>query len=207
MYASALTKNEQNKFARVIDRSAAAAAIDAFLLAIGRDPATEPDLVGTGARVTEAFVDELCAGYMVDTKKLLESNAIDGATEASTTSSIVVHDIPLVTMCPHHLLPATGTAAVAIEPRSKLIGLGTIAALVDAHARRLTLQEHIGERVVSDLASVLSPAWVGCRIVLSHGCMIARGEHAHGSRVETIAMHGASTAERLLVLGVSGARP
>src|SRR5262245_53136179 len=48
-----------------LDRRAAAAAIDAFLRAIGRD---EPDVVGTGARVADMFLDELCAGYSVDTR-------------------------------------------------------------------------------------------------------------------------------------------
>jgi GTP cyclohydrolase I len=193
-----------------IDKRAAATAIDAFLRAIGRDPSKEPDFAGTGERVADAYVDELCAGYAVDTRKLVEDNAI--AMTASTTPGavVIVRDIPVLTMCPHHLLPAMGTATVAVEPSARLIGIGTIAGLVEAYARRLTLQEHIGEGVVSDLAAVLAPAWVGCRITLAHGCMIARGERALGARVETVSMRGPSTPERLLVLGIgapSGAGP
>jgi len=184
-----------------IDKAAAAAAIDAFLLAIGRDPGTEPDLVGTGDRVADAYVDELTTGYGVDTRALLEKHALP-ATPMTSGNVIVVRDIPLVTMCPHHLLPATGTATVALEPRDRLIGLGTIAGLVEAYSRRLTLQEHIGEGVVADLEAVLAPAWVGCRILLAHGCMIARGERAIGARVETLALRGQATPERLLSLGV-----
>jgi GTP cyclohydrolase IA len=184
-----------------IDKAAAAAAIDAFLRAIGRDPNSEPDLVGTGERVADAFVDELCTGYAVDTKKLLETHAIAQSTPPAG-AVIAVRDIPLVTMCPHHLLPASGTATVALEPRARLIGIGTLAALVEAYSRRLTLQEHIGESVVSDLEAVLAPVWVGCRIVLAHGCMIDRGERALGSSVETLAMRGDKTPERLLMLGV-----
>ncbi len=185
-----------------IDKQAAAAAIDAFLRAIGRDPSKEPDLIGTGERVADAYVDELCVGYAVDTKKLVATHAIDTNAPATPGAVVIVRDIPLVTMCPHHLLPATGTATVALEPRAKLIGLGTIAALVEAYARRLTLQEYIGEGVVSDLDAVLSPVWVGCRILLAHGCMIARGERAVGSRVETLALRGDRTPDRLLTLGV-----
>ena len=59
-----------------MDRSAAARAIDEFLLAIGRDPKTEPELRGTGARVADAFIDELCAGYAVDVDALLRGNVI-----------------------------------------------------------------------------------------------------------------------------------
>ena len=171
-----------------IDRTAAANAIDAFLRAIGRDPRQEPELVGTGARVTDAYVDELCAGYAVDTRALLAASAIPGA----SPGLVIVRDIPITTMCPHHLLPASGTATVAMNARDRLVGLGTLASLVDAHARRLTLQERIGEAVVADIEAVLEPYWVGCRIVLVHGCMVARGERAIGSRVETTALRGAT---------------
>jgi GTP cyclohydrolase I len=172
-----------------IDRTAAANAIDAFLRALGRDPIKEPDLVGTGARVAGAFADELCAGYDVDTRALLEASAIPGASDGL----VIVRDVAVTTMCPHHLLPATGTATVALHTRERLVGVGTLVSLVEAHARRLTLQERIGEAVVSDIDAVLQPEWVGCRLVLVHGCMVARGERAVGSRVETVALRNAST--------------
>ena len=171
-----------------IDRKAAANAIDSFLRAIGRDPSTEPDLVGTGARVADAFADELCSGYSVDTRALLAQSTIVGATDGI----VIVRDVPVTTMCPHHLLPASGTATIAMQTRERLVGLGTLASLVEAHARRLTLQERIGEGVVADVIAVLEPEWVGCRLVLVHGCMVARGERAIGTRVETIALRGAT---------------
>jgi len=170
-----------------IDRTAAATAIDAFLRAIGRDPSREPDLVGTGARVADAFADELCAGYAIDTRALLTASTIPGA-----AGLVIVRDIPITTMCPHHLLPASGTATIAMMTHERLVGLGTLASLAEAHARRLTLQERIGEAVVSDIEAVLQPEWVGCRLVLVHGCMVARGERAVGSSVETIALRGAT---------------
>jgi GTP cyclohydrolase I len=80
-----------------------------------------------------------------------------------------------------------------MQTRERLVGLGTLVSLLEGHARRLTLQEHIGEAVVADIEAVLQPAWVGCRLVLVHGCMVARGERAVGSRVETVALRGAST--------------
>jgi len=178
-----------------IDRTAAAHAIDAFLRALGRDSAVEPDLVGTGGRVADAFA-ELCAGYVVDTKSLLASSMMP----TKNGGLVIVRDVPVVTTCPHHLLHATGTATVAVQARERLVGLGALAALVDAHARRLTLQERIGEGVVADIEHVLEPEWAACRIVLVHGCMIARGERAVGSRVETIAVRGASSPKALAVV-------
>jgi len=180
------------------DRRAAAEAIDAFVHALGL---RSPDVIGTGARVAEMFVDELCSGYAVDTRALVADSTLPGG------GLVAVRDIPVVTTCPHHLLPSSGRATVAFLAREKLIGLGTVAALVNAHARRLALQERLGENVVADLDAGLAPTWVGCRIVLTHGCMVVRGERALGATVETVAQR--APAERLdevfRVLGVGGA--
>jgi GTP cyclohydrolase I len=168
-----------------MDREAAARAIDAFLRALGRDPDSEPELHGTGARVTAAYADDLIVGYAVDVDALLAHNVFAGRTEI-----VIVRDIPLTTTCPHHLMPATGVATVAFAPEEHLVGVGTVARLVDAFARRFALQEQIGERVVAALQKHLSPRWAGCRITLSHACMTTRGVRPHGARVETLAVAG-----------------
>ena len=181
------------------DKKAAAAAIDAFLRAIGRDPSVEHDLDGTGARVADAFVDELSAGYAIDTRAALAVAVIEGG---GGSGLVVVRDIPVVTTCPHHLMVAAGTADVALQTKAggKIIGIGAIGELVDAHARRLTLQEHIGERVVADLDAALAPAWVACRIVLTHGCMISRGSRPIGTKVETISLRNVDAATVNVIL-------
>ena len=168
------------------DRNAAARAIDEFLRALGRDPLREPELVGTGARVADAYIDELCEGYAVDIRSLLAESAIDGSTDL-----VVVREIAVTTMCPHHLLPASGLARVAFAPKGKLVGIGTIVKLVDAFAHRLTLQETIGDEVSAAIVEHLDAAWAGCRIELTHSCLVARGERRHGARVESVALAGA----------------
>jgi GTP cyclohydrolase I len=183
-----------------MDREAAARAIDAFLLALGRDARSEPELVGTGARVAAAFADELLGGYAVDVDALLAQNVFPGSSDI-----VAVRDVPVATMCPHHLMPATGVATVAFAPAGRLVGVGTVARLLDAHARRLALQEQLGERVVAALNAHLAPRWVGCRLVLSHACMTARGERSHGALVETTAIAGAAI-ERGVVLGILAGR-
>src|SRR5271156_4557653 len=94
------------------DRKAAARAIDDFLRAIGRDASLEPALVGTGARVADAYIDELCDGYAVDVAALFAESTIDGASEI-----VSVRDIAVTTMCPHHLLPGEGRATVSFAPK------------------------------------------------------------------------------------------
>jgi GTP cyclohydrolase IA len=168
-----------------LNREAAARAIEAFLRALGRDPSSEPELVGTGERVARAWAEELLEGYAVDVDALLAGNVLAG-----TSQLVVVRDLPVATMCPHHLMPSTGAATVAFAPGERLVGLGTVARVVDAFARRLALQEQLGEHVVGALQRHLRPRWAACRIVLSHACMTARGERTHGARVETVATSG-----------------
>ena len=181
------------------DRSAAARAIDEFLRAIGRDPESDPALRATGARVADAFIDDLCDGYAVDVPSLLAREVIDGRADL-----VVVRDIAVTTTCPHHLLPAQGFATVAFAPSSKIVGVGAVVRTLDAFAHRLALQEAIGQEVTGALMAALRPAWAGCRLVLSHSCMTARGERRHGAKVETISLAGGvepSLAHRALGLG------
>jgi GTP cyclohydrolase I len=132
----------------MIDRERARAAIAEFLCALGHDPAGNRELAETPARVTDAFGDELLSGYAVDVDALLA----DGSETASSSAPIVaVTGIRTATLCPHHLMPGLGTAAVVYKPGARVLGLGTLARLVDAFARRLTLQEAVSANVVAAL--------------------------------------------------------
>jgi GTP cyclohydrolase I len=180
-----------------VDKEAAAEAIEAFLRALGRDPSKDPELAETGARVANAFADDLLDGYRVDVDALIAGNTMRGNTEI-----VVARDLSVSTVCPHHLMVASGTATVAFAPDEKLIGVGTLAAVVDAFAHRLALQERVGEQVVAAIAGGIAPRWVACTLVLSHGCMTARGERKQGSRIETFAYAG-DPAERALALSMT----
>jgi GTP cyclohydrolase I len=184
-----------------MDRQAAARAIDAFLRALGRDPEREPELVGTAERVSRAWAEELLAGYGVDVDALLSSSVFAGTSEL-----VVVRDIPMATLCPHHLMPSTGAATVAFAPEEHLVGVGTVARVVEAFARRLALQEQIGERIVAALQKHLAPRWAACRLVLGHACMTARGERACGARVETVALAGGDVDEAIVYAAVGVGR-
>jgi GTP cyclohydrolase I len=175
-----------------MDRVAAARAIDEFLLAIGRNPSVEHELEGTGARVAAAYIDELTSGYSVDVDALLRGNVLAG----SPGSIVELRDVAVTTTCPHHLMAGVGKATIGFAPREKILGIGSMARLLDAFARRLTLQETIGDGVVDAIERNLAPRWVACRIEMTHACMIARGERTHGARLVTFAMRGIDDAAR-----------
>jgi GTP cyclohydrolase I len=186
-----------------VDRDACARALRDFLAALGLDPQSH-ELAGTPERVAAMYADDLIAGYGVDVLAMLRANCIDLDAPAAQGALVAVRDVPVTTTCPHHLTPAQGKATVIFEPDRRIVGVGAVAAAVDAYARRLALQEWVGEDVVSALATALAPRWVACRLHLSHACMTARGERTHGATVETLALRGSPPADAARLAGVGG---
>jgi GTP cyclohydrolase I len=182
-----------------LNREAARTAIRDFLVALGHDPKKEPELAETPARVVEAFADELLAGYGRDLEALVKKDSSPAPAQAGL---IAIRDVAVATVCPHHLMPAIGRANVIYRPGDRILGLGVIARLVDVCARRLVLQETIGDDVVSALVKHAGARGALCEITLQHGCLSARGAHQVDARVTTIARSGEiSESEALLALG------
>lgn len=171
-----------------------------FLAALGRTAEAEPELVGTPERVVEAYAEELLTGYDVDVKALLSQ--AEAVSEGKHSGLIALSGIAVSTVCPHHLLLSNGTAAVAYRPGSRLFGLGTLAALVNAFARRLSLQETIGEQVVQALIEHGGARAAYCELHLVHGCLVARGARQAQTELVTTARRGdLPAAELALALG------
>lgn len=173
-----------------VDRDAAARGIAAFLDALGYDRRS-PELDRTPERVAAAFADELLVGRGVDLAALLLEGSEPCAEPLS--SLVVVRGIRVTTVCPHHLLPAVGTANVAYLPGARLVGLGTLAHLVDACARRLALQETVGEEVVAALVEHAGARGAFCELELLHTCLATRGADQPDARLVTVARVGALT--------------
>jgi GTP cyclohydrolase I len=173
-----------------VDRDAAARAIAAFLEALGHSPARSPELAGTPARVAEAFADDLLSGYGIDVRELLQTALcpVDGE-----VGPVAVRGIRVTAVCPHHLLPALGVAAVAYQPGGQVVGIGALSRMVDALSRRLVLQESIGQEVVQTLCNVAGARAALCRLELSHTCLAARGARQVDATVVTVARAGEGT--------------
>ncbi|WP_437485001.1 GTP cyclohydrolase I [Sorangium sp. So ce1014] len=171
----------------MIDRQRAARAIEEFLRALGRD--LEGELAGTGERVADAWADDLIEGEAIDAAAVLREGAME--TGPFERGLVVARELSVTTMCPHHLLPGHGTGIVAYLPGARVAGIGTIAHVLDALARRLTLQERIGGQLVELLVSELGARGALCKLTLTHTCLIARGERKAGAVIETVAVAGA----------------
>jgi len=167
------------------DLDQAARAIEAFLRALGHDPAGDPELARTGALVAEAYANDLLCGYAMDPAQILA--------ESMTTAGgdlVLVRDLAATAVCPHHLLPSRGVVHVAYVPGERIAGLGALARLVDCHARRLTLQETMAQAVADSLVTHLGARAAGCAADLEPGCLTTRGERRHEARVASLATAG-----------------
>jgi GTP cyclohydrolase I len=178
----------------MVDRQAAERAIAAFLRALGHDPDESPELSDTPARVAEAFERDLLSGYSVDIRALLQAESV-AISDDGPRGPVIVRDACVSAVCPHHLLPATGVATVAYLPGDRIVGIGTLTRLVDAFARRLTLQEAIGENVVRALVDHAGARGAYCKLALKHACLSIRGTKQPNATVVTVAQRGSAIFE------------
>lgn len=169
-----------------VDLPAAALAIEAFLTALGHPPSSDVQLASTGRLVAHAFHEELLRGYRMDPAQILaDSVAISGS------DFVVLRDLDITCMCPHHLLPASGVVHVGYVPNGKVVGLGALARLVECFSRRFILQETLCEQVADALVSQLGARGAGCIAELEPACLRARGEEPAHARVVSMASAGA----------------
>lgn len=111
--------------------------------------------------------------------------------ESNNDEMVTVRDIPLYSMCEHHLLPFIGVAHIAYIPKNgKVIGLSKLARIVNDFARRPQLQERLTSQIADFLEEALSPQGIAVIIEAEHLCMTMRGARAAGAKTQTSALRG-----------------
>jgi GTP cyclohydrolase I len=171
--------------ARQFDLGRAEAAVRELLIAVGEDPDRD-GLRATPARVARAYA-EVFAGLHIDPASVLETSFDEHHDEL-----VLVKDIPLYSICEHHLLPWHGTAAIGYIPgdHGRITGLSKLARVVDMYARRPQVQERVTSQVADALVEKLDPRGVIVVIEAEHLCMAMRGIRKPGARTMTSAVRG-----------------
>jgi GTP cyclohydrolase I len=105
---------------------------------------------------------------------------------------VMVRDIPVYSLCEHHLIPFIGKAHVAYIPGDdgRITGLSKLARLVDAFAKRPQVQEKLTVQIADEIAETLQPKGVMVVIEAEHLCMTMRGVRKPGSTTVTSAVRG-----------------
>jgi GTP cyclohydrolase I len=167
-----------------IDMEKIEQAVAMILEAIGEDPERE-GLKDTPKRVARMY-NEVFAGLHDDPSRHLKVQFSEDHEEM-----VIVKDIPVYSMCEHHLVPFYGKAHVAYIPRKgKVTGLSKIARVVEGFAKRPQLQERLTSQVADSVMDVLDARGVLVVIEAEHMCMTMRGVKKPGSKTLTSAVRG-----------------
>jgi GTP cyclohydrolase I len=181
------------------DLARIAAAVREILIAVGEDPDRD-GLLQTPNRVARMYA-EIFAGLHQD-----PGSHLNVTFEADHDEMVMVKDIPLFSMCEHHLIPWRGLAHVAYipNPDGRITGLSKLARLVDGYAKRPQVQERLTAQVADAVQGVLEPRGVLVVVEAEHLCMSMRGVRMPGTTTVTSAVRGLfrdSVAARAEALG------
>ena len=168
-----------------MDKERVERAVREILEAVGEDPQRE-GLRETPARVARMY-EEIFSGLSADPAEHLKIFHEGGRHD----ELVLVKDIPLYSVCEHHLLPFIGRAHVAYIPKNgRIIGLSKFSRIVDCFARRPQVQERLTGQIADFLYERLQPLGVAVFIEAEHLCMTMRGARAAGSMTQTSALRG-----------------
>ena len=123
---------------------------------------------------------------------------------------VLVRDIPIRSVCEHHLLPFVGVAHIGYLPGERIVGLSKLARVAELFARRPQVQERLTKQIADWLVSELRPRGAGVVIDAEHLCMTLRGVQAPGARTLTSTLLGTLREDprsRAEFLALTGARP
>ena len=168
-----------------VDLDRIEAAVAEILVALGEDPGRD-GLQETPARVARMYA-EVCSGLHED-----PADHLIRTFDLEHDEMVMVRDIPVYSLCEHHLLPFFGVAHVAYIPQKggMITGLSKLARLVDGFSRRLQIQERLTSQVASAIQHTLEPQGTLVVIEAEHLCMSMRGVQKPGAVTVTSAVHG-----------------
>ena len=190
-----------------VDRGRIEKAVREILEAIGEDPDRD-GLLDTPERVARMYA-EICSGLHEDPGEHLTVTF-----DAGHDEMVLVRDIPIYSLCEHHMLPFVGHAHVAYIPGrdGRITGLSKVARLVEAFSRRLQVQEKLTVQIADAIEATLEPRGVMVVVEAEHLCMSMRGVKKAGSITVTSAVRGmfkdnpATRAEAMSLIGHPGMR-
>ncbi|ATY10826.1 GTP cyclohydrolase I FolE [Amycolatopsis sp. AA4] len=162
------------------DLAAAENAAGDFLRALGISLDSE-SLRGTPGRMARAYA-ELFTPRSFDLTTFPNDEGYD--------ELVLARDIPVRSVCEHHLLPFIGVAHVGYLPGERILGLSKLARVVEHFACRPQVQERLTKQIAGWLGDQLTPKGVGVVIEAEHTCMTLRGVQATGSSTVTSTLMG-----------------
>lgn len=158
-------------------------AAEMLVTCLDQDPERE-GVRETPGRFANAML-ELTHGYRNNADTWWKTFDAEGADQM-----VCQWNIPLYSLCEHHILPFVGYAHIGYIPRDVICGLSKLKRVVDLYARRLQVQERLTKQIAAFLDKQLTPRGVMVVVEAEHLCMTMRGVQAPGTRTTTSAVLG-----------------
>ena len=141
------------------------------------DDVNREGLIDTPRRAAEMYM-ELFEGmnYTNDEIASMFNKTFEEDYLTDSKNIVIVKDIDIFSHCEHHLaLMYDMTVDIAYIPNGKVIGLSKLARIADMVAKRLQLQERIGDDILYIVKKITNSNDVLVKIEGSHSCVTARG--------------------------------
>jgi len=181
-----MNKNLLRELSEQPEMQKRASLVSLLLESINEDLERE-GLIETPWRVAKMY-NELFWGYNVDAVEVLKEAIFY---DENVTDLILVKDIPVHSMCEHHIMPFFGKAHVAYVPQDgRVVGISKIARIVEIFSRRLQIQERLGKQISDTIEKVLNPRGIAVIISAEHTCMTMRGIQKPGTQTVTSCLRG-----------------
>jgi len=170
---------------RAFDQDKVERGVRLLLDGIGED-LDRDGLRDTPARVARMY-EEITSGLRQDPTQVLHAVFEEGHDEM-----IMIRDIPMASLCEHHLVPFIGKAHVAYIPNEsgQITGLSKLARLVDSLSKKPQVQERLTTEIATAIERALEPRGVLVVLEAEHLCMSMRGVRKPGHETVTSSVRG-----------------
>lgn len=142
------------------------------------------DIATTPRRVAEMY------GEILEGQFRNASSELEVILEQKHDEIILLKNIPLYSLCEHHMLPFIGKVHVAYLPDKRITGLSKIARVVDILSKRLQVQERLTTEIADVIMKKLKPKGVMVVIEAEHLCISMRGVKKPGAVTTTSVVRG-----------------
>ncbi len=167
----------------MVDKNKVKEAVKLLLEGIGEDPNRE-GLIDTPDRVARMY-EEILSGMDEE-----PSTHLSKTFTVENSEIVIEKDIPLYSLCEHHMLPFYGKVHIAYIPTDRVVGISKLARTVEVYAKRLQLQEQLTAQIADAIMDNLAPKGVMVMIEAEHMCMTMRGVKKPGTKTVTYACRG-----------------